>query len=240
MPKTPSTRLSRIVASLREHYGRVAPPPAKTAFALVLWEKVAYLADDERRLKAFALLERRVGLTPQAILAATPDVLREITAVGGPVGVIERAQRMRDAAELVIGEFDGSLDNALALPLREARRALRKVYGIGEPGADKILLLTRTYKVLPLDSNGVRALCRIGYGRDHKNYSTMYKSVIEAATPELIDDYAWLIDAHVLLRHHGQEICKTGQPRCEICPLAANCDYAAARRTTPRQSRAPS
>lgn len=240
MLKAPASRLSRVVASLHTHYGRIAPPPAKTAFALVLWEKVAYLADDARRLKAFSLLERRVGLTPSSILAASPDLLREIAAVGGPVGVVERAQRMRDAAELVIGDFDGSLDNALALPLRDARRALRRIYGIGEPGADKILLLTRTYKVLPLDSNGVRALCRIGYGRSDKNYTTTYKSVIAAVTPELVDDYSWLIDAHVMLRHHGQQICKTGQPRCEICPIAAACDYAAAHRSTPRPSRARS
>ena len=234
---TKLSRLSRIVDALRRHYGRVPPPPAKGACALVLWEKVAYLADDATRLAAFSALEKRVGLTPRDILAADPELLREIAALGGKVGIVERAQRMRDAAELVLGEFDGSLDRELGRPLREAKRSLQKVYGIGEPGAEKILLLTRSHQVLPLDSNGARTMCRIGYGAEHKSYTTMYRSVADAARAELIADYGWLIDAHLLLRHHGQELCKTSQPRCEPCPLIAECAYyAISRRSRAKQS----
>jgi len=217
--------LHRVVDRLTAEYGRPEPPPADSAFALVLWEKVAYLAPDERRLAAFELLRERVGLTPQAILAATPSVLREIAAAGGKVGIEERARRMQDAAALVIDEFGGSLDTVLTLPLREAKRALQRIYGIGEPGAEKILLLMRAQRLLPLDSNGARTLVRIGYGADHKNYTTMYRSVTEAATREVRDDIEWLMDAHLLLRRHGQDICKTSAPRCGACAVRAECNY---------------
>jgi endonuclease-3 len=223
--RKPISRLARIVAGLRAHYGRLAPPPAATAFEFVLWEKVAYLAPDERRGRAFAALRTRIGLTPQAILDADPDVLREVAALGGSVEIEGRAQRMHDAAKLVIKEFDGSLDNALVLPLRDAKRALQRIYGIGEPGAEKILLLTRSHMVLGLESNGARVLVRMGYGVEHKNYSTMYKSVCDATRPELVLDFDWLIDAHVLLRHHGQELCKTSAPRCDFCPVREDCAY---------------
>jgi endonuclease III len=236
------TKLARIVAALRSHYGPIAPPPASTAFALVLWEKVAYLADDAKRRAAFELLRTRVGLEPRDILAAKPAVLREIAATGGAVGVLERAQRMRDAAELVVGEFGGSLDSVLSRPAPDAKRSLQKIYGIGEPGAEKILLLTRSQPVLSLDSNGARTMCRLGYGAEHKNYSTMYKSVADAARPELSADYDWLIDAHTLLRHHGQQTCKTSAPRCESCPVTVECAYFANRvkidRPTAPRSRA--
>ena len=232
------SRLARIVDRLRRHYGHVPPPPANNAFALVLWEKVAYLADDATRLAAFRALEARVGLTPRDILAADPERLREIAALGGKVGVVERAQRMRDAAELVLGEFDGSLDRELGRPVRDAKRSLQKIYGIGEPGAEKILLLTHSHQVLPLDSNGARTMCRLGYGAEHTNYTTMYRSVADAARPELVPDYTWLTDAHVLLRHHGQELCKTSQPRCEPCPLTADCAYYAISRRS-RAKRSP-
>src|SRR3954469_16789740 len=158
-----SPGLPRIIEHLAAEYGALAPPPADSAFALVLWEKVAYLAPDARRLEAFELLRLRVGLTPQAILAATPKTLHEIASVGGKVGVAERVRHMQDAAFLVVDEFGGSLDNVLHLPLREAKRALRRIYGIGEPGAEKILLLMRAHAALPLDSNGARTLARIGY-----------------------------------------------------------------------------
>jgi endonuclease III len=72
-------------------------------------------------------------------------------------------------------------------------------------------------------------MVRLGYGADHKNYSTMYRSVRDAAAKELRDDFDWLIDAHLVLRRHGQEVCKTSAPRCEMCGVRAECAYAAAR-----------
>jgi endonuclease III len=224
-----SSRLHRVVARLLEQHGRQAPPPANTAFALVLWEKVAYLAPDKRRAEAFEILRARVGLTPQAILAANPSVLREIAAVGGKVEIEKRAQNMQVAAATVIDEFGGSLDNVLRLPHREAMRALQRFPGVGEPGAERILLLMRAQRVLSLDSNGTRTMVRLGYGADHKNYSTMYRSVRDAAAKELRDDFDWLIDAHLVLRRHGQEVCKTSAPRCEMCSLRADCAYASTR-----------
>jgi endonuclease III len=222
-------RLHRVVARLLEQHGRQAPPPADTAFALVLWEKVAYLAPDARRAEAFEMLRQRVGLTPQAILAAKLSVLREIAAVGGKVEINKRAENMQVAAAVVVDEFGGSLDNVLRLPLRDAMRALQRIYGIGEPGAERILLLMRAQRVLPLDSNGARTMVRLGYGADHKNYSTMYRSVRDAAAKELRDDFEWLIDAHLVLRRHGQDVCKASVPRCEMCSVRAECAYAAAR-----------
>ena len=143
-----------------------------------------------------------------------------------------RATRMRDAAAIVMDVFDGSLESALSRPLPEAKRSLRKFHGIGEPGAEKILLLTRSQRLLPLDSNGARTLLRIGYGADHRSYSTMYRSVGDAVRAELVQEFDWLIAAHLLLRRHGQEICKASQPRCDACPVSACCAYAASRRET--------
>jgi endonuclease III len=72
-------------------------------------------------------------------------------------------------------------------------------------------------------------MVRLGYGTDHKNYSTMYRSVREAAASELRDDFDWLIDAHLVLRRHGQEVCKASTPRCEMCSVRGDCAYAVAR-----------
>lgn len=218
-------KLARIVAALRDAYGPVAPPPAATAFALILWEKVAYLATDAKRLVAFRALEQRVGLTPQAMLAANRSDLEAICASGGTVGFAERAKSLHDSAALVVEEFDGDLQTVLMRPFSAAKRALMRFYGVGEPGAERILLLTRSHKVLALDSNGARTMVRLGYGVDDKHYTRTYRSVADAARPELQDDFDWLIDAHVYLRHHGQERCKTTAPRCEACAVRADCAF---------------
>jgi len=223
--RSKSAKLARVLDTLRATYGHVSPPPASSAFAFILWEKVAYLATDGKRMAAFRALEQQVGLTPQAILVAKRSELEAICASGGAVGFSERAQSMQDSAALVLDEFDGNLDTVLARPAAGAKRALMRFYGVGEPGAERILLLMRAQKVLPLDSNGLRTMVRLGYGADDKNYTRMYRSVSDAARSELRDDFDWLIDAHVYLRHHGQELCKTSAPRCDVCPVRFDCAY---------------
>jgi endonuclease-3 len=221
-----TSKLARVVAALREQHGAVAAPPTTNAFELLLWEYVAYLATDDRRGAAFNALRRRVGLTPQAILEAKLAVLHDIAASGGGTAVDDRVRHMQDAAAIVVDEFDGSLDAVLSLPLPDAMRALQRFHGIGEPGAERILLLTRSQALLPLDSNGARVLVRIGYGVDHKSYTAMYRSVREATRPEIVSDVEWLIDAHVVLRRHGQEICRRSSPRCDSCAARAMCAHA--------------
>ena len=113
----------------------------------------------------------------------------------------------------------------LTLPLPKAKQALRKFPGIGEPSAEKILLFTRSYPVLGLDSNGLRVLVRLGFGEEKKSYTATYRSVQEAIHSQLVEDYDWLISTHLLLRQHGKELCKTSPPVCEKCPVRKSCGY---------------
>jgi hypothetical protein len=58
-----------------------------------------------------------------------------------------------------------------------------------------------------------------------RNYATTYRLVQEANAPELRRDFDWLIQAHQVLRRHGQELCKRAKPLCARCPFAAGCGY---------------
>lgn len=78
---------------------------------------------------------------------------------------------------------------------------------------------------LPLESNGLRVLTRIGYGREQKNYGAMYRSVQDAIQPELHRGAAALARAHLLLREHGKTICRRNQPLCSECPVEHLCGY---------------
>jgi len=220
-----ATRLAAIIAELRGYYGAQAPPPAKNAFELVVWEKVAYLANDEKRAKAFETLRRSIGLTPKKIIAADRTSLVDAMATGG-IAAPERASRLIDAAELVVSEFDGSLDEVCNRPLSDAKKQLMRIYGIGEPGAEKILLFTRSHAVLGLDSNGLRVLLRLGYGKDAKSYTTTYRSATSAALQELKPEIEGLIQANLLLRTHGQTVCKTTAPHCGACVVRNVCPSA--------------
>jgi endonuclease-3 len=96
---------------------------------------------------------------------------------------------------------------------------------IGEPGAEKVLLFARVYPVLGLDSNGVRVLTRVGLVPEAKNYSAIYRGVQRLGAEYADRGCEWLLRAHLLLREHGQELCKRTRPRCDACPLARGCAF---------------
>ena len=106
-----------------------------------------------------------------------------------------------------------------------AKILLRRFPGIGEPGADKVLLFAHGRRSLALDTNVRRVLLRLGLGHEHKDNGQMYQSVVEDLKPLLPRSYPWLIRAHQLLRSHGQRLCKRTAPRCEACPLNSNCRW---------------
>ena len=222
--------LNQLVSTLGRQYGPVRSLAPKDPFQLLLWEYVAYLVDDEARAAAFAELKATVGLRPAEIAAAPMAVLATIARLGGPIAVAQRATRMRDVAITVRDKWRGSLRAVLRLPYPEARRALKAFPSIGPPGADKILLLTGARAILALDSNALRVLLRLGYGREHKNYATSYASAQSAAMESLPKTVPALRTAFLLLRRHGQELCRRNHPSCTICPLRSSCPFAGGER----------
>jgi endonuclease-3 len=197
---------------------------------LIVWENVAYLVDDERRAAAYRRLANEIGTVPDQILDAPPAKLLAAIADGGMLPE-HRAEKLRKAARVALVEFDGDLADVARRPAAEAKRALRKFPGIGEPGAEKILMFARGNATLALESTGLRVVVRLGLSDEKKNYDATYRAAREALHRELVgveDDYAWLIDAHQLLRRHGQELCKRSVPLCDPCPLRECCAYYAA------------
>ena len=212
-----------LIRRLAEHFG---PPPAPLVtepFAQVLWEQVAYLATDARRRAAFEALRTRVGLEPLAIAKARPATLTSIARLGGSIAPDVRAERMQRSAELVLSRWDGDLSRALALPVAQARAALAAFPMIGEPGADRILAVAGAARLVPLDSNALRVLVRLGRVREATDYRTTYRRAREAFVLPSRANATWGVDAGALLRQLGQTLCKRGAPRCAACPLRPSC-----------------
>ncbi len=222
MPTAPN--LAKVISQLAAHYSKPKPPLTSDPFELILLENVAYLVSDERREAAFKALRQHAGTKPHEIIAAANEQIFQATQIGG-MHAEQRVSRLREIALIAINEFGGDLRPALKLPLPKAKQALSKFPSIGEPSAEKILLFTRSYPVLGLESNGLRVLVRLGFGEEKKNYTATYRSVQEAISVLLKEDYDWLISAHVLLRQHGKELCKTNAPLCGKCPVRKNCSY---------------
>ena len=165
-----------------------------------------------------------MGLKPADILSASLEKLVMIIKLGG-INPELRAVRLKEIAQIVLNDFDGDLRNCLKLPLPKAIKALKGFPSIGEPGAEKIVLFTKTHPVLGMESNGLRVLLRLGFGEERKNYSARYRSAQAALKDQLGNDCDFLVRAHQLLRQHGKELCRNNNPACETCPINQGCRY---------------
>jgi endonuclease III len=87
--------------------------------------------------------------------------------------------------------------------LRAAR--LKKFPGIADPGVDRILLFAGIVPLPAVPSNCPHVL------------------LITDAIPEKLDAR---IRACLLIKRHGQQICKRTNPKCEVCPVAGTCAFA--------------
>lgn len=223
--------LATVLDRLETEYGRLEPPHPSTAVGLLLWENVGYLVDDARRGAALDALAATVGLDPVAILDAPHNALLAVVAGMRPT---ERVARLRRVAELALAS-DLAADPATVLgqPLRAARRVLRRFPGVGDPSADRILLFGRHHPVLALDSNALRALVRLGVGEDSEDYQRSYRSAQAAAQAELGAGFDTLVRANLLLRRHGQELCRRREPRCPTCPALPECPFGSSRLAPP-------
>ncbi len=223
MTKSPS-KLAKLLGRLEKFDGKPKRPRPKDPYEMILYTNCGYPATDASCTKAFGALKKEVGLRPDDILA-TPDAkLTDLMRLGGIVPDL-RAARLKEIAALVKHEFGGDLRAVLKRPLSEAKKALKRFPTIGDPGVEKILLFTKTAPVAAVPSNCVHVPLRLGFGEEKKNYAASYRSAQEAIHAELPEECGALLRAYLLLKHHGQELCKRSRPLCDRCPISSDCVY---------------
>jgi len=219
-----TTKLGRLLDCLEKFYGKPKPPYPTDPYEMILFINCAYPATEAGCAKGFEALKNSVGVRVDEILAAPIEKLAEVARVGGSFPE-KRVERLREIAAIVKHDCGGDLRSVLKTPVSQARKALKMFPCIGDPSADKILLFTKTAPIAAVPSNCVHVPLRLGFGEEKKNYAASYKSAQEAIREQMPQDFGALIRAYQLLKHHGQELCKSSRPRCEVCPVTGDCVY---------------
>jgi len=62
---------------------------------------------------------------------------------------------------------------------------------------------------------------RIQNGREEKNYNASYRAVQRMIDSEVAATFDARTRAYLVLKRHGQELCKRTNPKCNECPVRA-------------------
>jgi len=216
---------SEILDQLEKRHGKPRYAGPTGAYEMLLHRNCGYPQSDERCDNGFRALKEHIGLKPEEILAASDRRLAKVLRESKSGMVPEkRAQRLKEIAARVQTKFGGKLEQALREPLKEARKVLKQFPTLGDSGADRILLFAGIASVAAIPATAVRVPLRIAFGGEKKNYAASYRAAQEYVAGEIPEEFAARKRAYLLLKRHGQEICRE-KPACEDCAIAEACAY---------------
>jgi endonuclease-3 len=219
-----SISLLKVLERFELHYGKQFPYWPTEPYEFLVWWHCGYPQSDDRCAKGWAALTSQMDIAPKALLAAKPAKLASALKQGGMVPEL-RALRLKEIAMRVQDQFGDDLLGALAGPTAHARKLLKTFPNIGDPGADRILLFAGPAPIAAVPSNNVSVIVRVLYGRERENYGVNYREsqhAIEVAIPAELEARS---RAYLLLKRHGQELCKRTNPKCDRCPVSDGCAY---------------
>lgn len=213
-----------ILDQLESFYGPQQPIWPTDPYLFIIWWLSGYPASDDRCTKGWESLQREVGTDLRKILDAAPAKLAAALKPGGMVPEI-RAMRLKEIAARVKDEFAGDLRAALVGSIAEARKSLKKFPSIADPGADRILLFAGIAPLAAVPSNCPYVLVRIQHGWERENYGVTYREAQQAIAADVPKKFDARTRAYLLLKRHGQELCKSSKPKCTECPVSSSCAF---------------
>jgi endonuclease-3 related protein len=211
---------------LESFHGVQEPHWPVDPYQFLIWWHCGYPASDAACARGWKALSSSVGIEPEQILAASPAKLAAALKAGGMVPEI-RATRLQQIAQRVQNEFGGDLRAGLVGRIGDIRKSLKIFPGIADPGVDRILLFARVAPIAAVPSNCPHVLVRIQLGKEPEDYGATYRLAQSALDEELPAQFHARTRAFLLLKEHGQTLCKRTKPKCDGCPLEDSCAYAA-------------
>ena len=73
-------------------------------------------------------------------------------------------------------------------------------------------------------------LVRIQRGQERENYGVTYQEAQAAIDAEIPRNFDARTRAYLLLKRHGQTLCKRSNPQCADCPVKSSCAFSAGKR----------
>jgi endonuclease-3 len=211
--------------ALEKFHGRQIPSWPVDPYEFLIWWHCGYPASDATCAKGWSSLKERVGVIPKEILKAKPAALIAALKPGGLIPEL-RAERIRLIATAVGREFGGNLVHAFrGMQPGDIRSALKRLPGIADPGANRILLFAGIAAIAAVPSNATQVPVRMQVGTVSGSYTKNYGAGQRLIESEIDSTFEARQRAFLLLKVHGQSLCKRSTPNCAACPIAESCVF---------------
>ena len=130
----------------------------------------------------------------------------------------QKAKKLKNFCEFLSKTYKGSLKKLFKNNIKNLRKQLLSVNGIGPETADSIILYSAKKPIFVIDAYTKRILNRIGH--KEKTYDELQNLFMQKLpkNEKLFNEY------HALLVELGKTICKK-QPLCGKCPINMHCNY---------------
>jgi endonuclease III len=205
-------RAGRIAKRLARAY-----PDVRTAlrfsnpFELLVATILSAQCTDKKVNEVTAVLFQQYG-TPAALAAADPAA---IEAIVHPTGFFrQKAKSIQSVARELVERFGGEVPAKL--------EELIQLRGVARKTANVVLGSAFGVPGIAVDTHMLRVNRRLGLTRSDD------PEQVERDLMALLPDREW-IDWTQRVIHHGRVCCDARRPRCEVCPLAAECPEGAKR-----------
>lgn len=155
--------------------------------------------------------ERWMKLFPDVRSLAAAPWEKVIKAWEG-LGYYRRARNLLQGAQQIVAEFGGEIPSK--------REDLESIQGVGSYTSAAILSFGFHERAAAVDGNVIRVITRLFAIEESVEKSSVKRKIILAAESLLDADKPW-VTAEALIEL-GATVC-TRNPRCEACPLQAQC-----------------
>lgn len=150
------------------------------------------------------------------LLSAPSDDVEKLLSVGGLQR--EKTKKLRAVLARLRDDFGRiTLDPLSNWPEERAYGYLASLPGVGPKTAACVLGFGFGRPAFPVDTHVLRIAKRLGLVPEKWGAEKAQAALEEATPPEL------KMPLHVMMIRHGREVCAARNPRCQDCPLKADC-----------------
>lgn len=217
--RSPQHSVLTVYEALRAFYGEPERKPLQDPLSELIQTILSQNTADVNSDRAFASLAARFDGDWERVRTAPVAEVADSIRIGGLAEVkAPRIQSILNGIAERVGELD--LSFLRELPLEEGRAFLRSLGGVGPKTAACVLLFACGKPALPVDTHVHRVSQRLGLVPAKATAEQAHVLLEKVVPPDLVYSF------HMLLIHHGRQLCKAQRPRCAACPVLARCPYA--------------